>query len=121
MLKHTRKKMSETILSGINITGLHPALLRANQPCSLIINRNISSNYSNIDDISDDVPTDKTEDSCSVCRTNKSIIALFPCGHKCVCKICTIKLIEKSAAAPTTGTFNCPLCRNQVKSFERIF
>jgi hypothetical protein len=111
--------MSGECLRGLNTSGLHPALLRANQH---VVHQTVSvrSKYSTLDNISEDVKADENEEPCSVCKINKKIIALFPCGHKTVCKSCIKQLIENSSSS-NDGNFNCPLCRQLVKSFERVF
>jgi len=51
-----------------------------------------------------------TEDNlCVVCKDEKKTIALMPCGHMCICEVCSNKI------------YKCPLCRKVVKEKARIF
>ncbi len=54
---------------------------------------------------------------CVVCLEKQAEFALFPCGHKCVC--------EDHAAAITGSTQRgrgaCPLCREHVLTYQRIY
>ena len=50
--------------------------------------------------------------ACVVCLEHCADFALLPCGHKCVCE-------DHAAAMLAQGT--CPLCRERVQSFNRIF
>jgi hypothetical protein len=49
---------------------------------------------------------------CIICLERSAEFALLPCGHKCVCE-------EHAAAVFRLG--ECPLCRNSVTSFNKIF
>jgi len=55
---------------------------------------------------------------CVVCLERAPVMALRPCGHKCVCAECLALL---TAAAPVEGTPACPLCRVPVEGSVRVF
>ena len=49
------------------------------------------------------------DNKCVVCLVNEPVMALLPCGHRCVCASC----------GPSLST--CPLCRQDVQEIKRIF
>lgn len=58
-----------------------------------------------------DIPTEKREDACIICVTNKKCCAVIPCGHLLFCISC-------AKAHPSE---KCPMCREPVEKFTRIF
>ena len=51
---------------------------------------------------------------CCICleRTAKDrLLALVPCGHKCVCAGCADRLVRKP----------CPICRKKVREVLRVY
>ena len=46
------------------------------------------------------------EDICCICYENKKSHAFINCGHLCICKTCSEKVIA------------CPICRNKSKSIK---
>ena len=53
----------------------------------------------------------ETSDDCVVCMAAPKTHALVPCGHQCVCIRC----------APTIQGMPCPICREVVVGFCRVF
>lgn len=51
---------------------------------------------------------------CVVCLSSERSHAFVPCGHRCVCKECSLSVMKKSS--PT-----CPLCRSDAVSTLHIF
>ena len=53
---------------------------------------------------------------CIFCLTNPIQIIISPCGHKCICDICYIKLKENDKFK------ECPICRKKIESVvERVY
>lgn len=53
--------------------------------------------------------TDDT-DLCVICLDRARTHAMYPCGHKCLCELCSTASIKQ-----------CPLCRAVVQSSLKIF
>ncbi|CAF2697414.1 unnamed protein product [Rotaria sp. Silwood2] len=54
--------------------------------------------------------TSKTKlEECIICVTEERQLACMPCGHLCTCVICGYAL------------HSCPICRQQIESFVRIY
>ena len=47
---------------------------------------------------------------CVVCLEAKAVLAVMPCGHQCVCEGCA-----------TVQMTQCPMCRQPVEDFKRIY
>ena len=52
------------------------------------------------------------QDACVVCLAAKAEMACVPCGHKCLCPGC---------GRAETGLRTCPMCRQPVQSFMRVY
>lgn len=52
--------------------------------------------------------------SCVICLSNARTHAFVPCGHECVCRQCSDKLVR-------TTRGNCPICRTEVTMAIKIF
>jgi hypothetical protein len=48
---------------------------------------------------------------CCVCLVDSKTHLMLPCGHKCVCKHCAVKLEGAT----------CPMCRVKVASVARVY
>jgi serine/threonine protein kinase len=47
---------------------------------------------------------------CVVCLGGEAVVAIMPCGHRCVCEGCaTLQMLQ------------CPVCRQPVQDMKRIF
>ena len=58
----------------------------------------------------------KLED-CVICTNMRNdIYVLYPCGHAKTCESCSLKILYMSR----TGS-NCPVCRQEVKSYVKAF
>jgi hypothetical protein len=56
---------------------------------------------------------------CCVCFEDvlvADVLALFPCGHRCVCEACAGLLQARPVA-----TRNCPVCSKPVAGAMRVF
>eukprot|EP00976_Prorocentrum_cordatum_P113696 1195737-Prorocentrum_minimum.AAC.7 len=49
---------------------------------------------------------------CAICFDECKKTVLAPCGHKAICKGCTLKLLQGAEYPP-----KCPICRSEVQSF----
>jgi len=47
---------------------------------------------------------------CAVCLVNEAIIALSPCGHCCLCEICSLSITKR-----------CPICTQNFTDRLKIF
>ena len=52
----------------------------------------------------------KSGTECVVCLEGEAVLAIMPCGHRCVCEGCATLQIPR-----------CPMCRQPVENFKRIF
>jgi len=52
------------------------------------------------------------DQSCVICLTRDKVIALLPCGHKCLCD--SLQCLEAIREV-------CPICRGKVEGHQRIF
>ena len=60
------------------------------------------------------VPKVPNSSECMICLGPKNgIFAFQPCGHAKTCEGCTKKIIE--------GSDPCPICRKEVKEYQKIF
>ena len=50
---------------------------------------------------------------CVICYTNSNEIIISPCGHKCICEICYLKLKARNELK------NCPICKKPVESIVK--
>ncbi len=50
---------------------------------------------------------------CIICEDEESVCAAIPCGHKCICATCLVDTRRQLE--------RCPICRNEVQQFCRIF
>ena len=55
------------------------------------------------------------DDVCLVCYENARTHACIPCGHLCLCLDCVNRLWECHELP------GCPVCRNLVREFQRIY
>jgi len=51
---------------------------------------------------------------CVVCQDERADHAFVPCGHKCLCKVCDLKLKR-------IGDYLCPLCRQPATRTLKIY
>jgi serine/threonine protein kinase len=52
----------------------------------------------------------KSGSECVVCLEGEAVVAIMPCGHRCVCEGCaTLQMLQ------------CPMCRQPVQDMKRIF
>lgn len=56
-----------------------------------------------------DTPAPSPEEACAICKENKRIIALAPCGHATWCNKCA------------SNVKTCPTCRAKISSRLRIY
>lgn len=49
---------------------------------------------------------------CVVCNDNSPTHVVVPCFHMCLCQDC---------APPVEKTGNCPICRGEIKSINKVF
>jgi len=55
--------------------------------------------------------TDSTQKKvCVVCMENEAVIALIPCGHCCLCEVCSMAVISK-----------CPIDNQPIESRLKLF
>ena len=54
----------------------------------------------------ENIKKDTKEEICCICYENKKSYAFINCGHLCICKTCSEKVIA------------CPMCRNKSKSIK---
>lgn len=61
-----------------------------------------------------DVLTEKREQAscCCICQDQRSVVAIVPCGHRCLCRKCW----ERAA----TTLSSCPVCRSRITHFMEI-
>ena len=52
----------------------------------------------------------KSGSECVVCLEGEAVMAIMPCGHRCVCEGCA-----------TLNMTQCPMCRQPVQDMKRIF
>ena len=52
------------------------------------------------------VPSDENEDECVICSNAKRTHIFAPCGHQCVCKDCSERVLSQNG-----GNGECPMCR----------
>ena len=52
----------------------------------------------------------KSCSECVVCLEGEAVVAILPCGHRCVCEGCA-----------TLQMTQCPMCRQPVQDMKRIF
>jgi hypothetical protein len=50
---------------------------------------------------------------CSVCIMKRDLLAIVPCGHKCVCEPCSQRVIAKDN--------QCPICRNSITTCIQVY
>jgi len=74
------------------------------------IEKRLQSAPETIADANPDEPTDYNVD-CVVCLDAIATRAFLPCGHKCVCGICS----------PRFNGSSCPICKTQIKRIVRIY
>lgn len=46
------------------------------------------------------------DSDCVICMSNPYDVVIVPCGHYCICRECSNKLIESG--------MNCPICRGNI-------
>lgn len=63
-----------------------------------------------------ELPTNQKSGICSICYASLSEYAALPCGHLSICEACLKKSREIEQKEP-----NCPICRDIVKSYQKIF
>lgn len=87
----------------------------------------VSSNESSIEESSSDendneeenidgpknIKMTESSENCSICLETSSNCVLIPCGHKCICSSCSIKLRK-------TSNSNCPICRETIQNSLKI-
>lgn len=54
--------------------------------------------------------TPKKDTSCVICMNDTSDHLIYPCGHKCLCYLCTKEGLE-----------NCPICRSTVIDIIKVY
>jgi len=57
--------------------------------------------------------------ACSICCENEKTYACIPCGHMCLCALCAEDLSKKGVKGQNIT--RCPICRQEVDNFSRIF
>ena len=74
----------------------------------VIMSEDEKKSYLDINITSTDLSTIKIYDAgeCIICMECESSIVFIPCGHKCVCTGCNLKLRETQ--------YNCPVCRENI-------
>jgi len=55
------------------------------------------------------VKNSSRENDCSICKEKEKVIALVPCGHKCMCESCSERISI------------CPVCRSKCSGKFRIY
>lgn len=50
---------------------------------------------------------------CVICVSAKSTMQTFPCGHRCVCRKCFVKLIQ-NAVKQRLLPLRCVICRSKI-------
>ena len=53
--------------------------------------------------------------NCVVCLTQPKEVAVVPCGHLCMCTVCSEGISKR------TRTRQCPICRQKFRSTLRVF
>lgn len=59
------------------------------------------------------IKTEKKEQQCLICYDYLKTVVMIPCGHKVVCSICELELLNQWSQNPNTKT--CMVCRIPVK------
>ncbi len=54
---------------------------------------------------------DDESNECVICLESLAIMAIIPCGHKCLCENCHSKMFNLS----------CPICRKSIEKICRIY
>ena len=55
------------------------------------------------------LPSDD-EGICVVCKSERSMNIIIPCGHQCVCELCAKEIHNR-----------CPYCQTQFTSINKVF
>ena len=56
------------------------------------------------------VPEVEDEGLCVICKSEKSVNVIIPCGHQCICESCTLHISDR-----------CPYCQTPFKSIHKVF
>lgn len=56
--------------------------------------------------------SDKEDNLCLVCLTEKKNMILKPCYHMCVCEFCSVTMVN--------SLHKCPICRSAISETEKI-
>mmetsp|Transcript_53068 Transcript_53068/g.153013 ORF Transcript_53068/g.153013 Transcript_53068/m.153013 type:complete len:147 (+) Transcript_53068:1177-1617(+) len=62
-------------------------------------------------------PQDDEEQCCVVCLANPKSHAFVPCGHRCVCGVCSQEILHKGVRDGAS----CPVCRAPATGALHIF
>jgi hypothetical protein len=54
---------------------------------------------------------DAAENECCICFKVGKLLALVPCGHRCLCADCSARVVGH----------NCPVCRTEARQAIRVF
>jgi hypothetical protein len=97
----------------IKITNTGEIILRRCSSAQNIIVTRIKNKEIKNDDAKDDINVCKSERTCVICMNNPQTHLIIPCGHKCLCEKCSVEHLEKLTT--------CPICREKVQHFQRVF
>jgi hypothetical protein len=61
-----------------------------------------------------DIRENENDFQCQICFENKAIVTIIPCGHKKICKTCSLKI-------STERWPKCPFCKRKVEIFQETF
>jgi hypothetical protein len=99
---------SAPTLSPGEIEGLH----REDRP--LPHNHESTPQYKEVSEEHSKSMTNKNKECC-VCLEFKELVAIIPCGHRCICQSCAGVLMKREKNR------ECPICRGPIKDVMKIF
>ena len=61
------------------------------------------------ENINKELETRKKDNDCIICYSNKKDICFYPCGHYCVCSVCSEQIKQ------------CPICRVPIQKNVKLY
>ena len=106
-------RMDPVKRSKINELSTHEFLEKNVKDFQLINEQKDNADISEEKDKNEEKEESDKKNLCVICYTNSNEIIISPCGHKCICEICYLKLEARNDLK------NCPICKKPVESIVK--
>jgi hypothetical protein len=73
------------------------------------------------EEINQSVDSDNPEKVCLTCYHRRRHTIFVPCGHACLCSVCTKNYIENYLKNSNNYMLKCPICRKDIDKIQKIF